>query len=127
MLLRRSLKRAVALVVLGGLAFAQASVVLAACQMERGDLAHMFSAGEESSECADSMAASTPGDSLNGCVAHCTSDLQAVGGFAIIIHAPALQILALPRSEFESGFASGPAGPPPARVPPRILLHSFLS
>ena len=126
--LRRRLRRQVALLMLAVLGFAQASVALAACAMDRGELAqaagtppHAMPAGHECCDEEDSPAAAG-----NLCLAHCTSDLQAFGwaGFAVPAVGRAVLVV-LPQAVARTPRSAVAAAPPP-RVPPRILLHSFL-
>jgi hypothetical protein len=121
--LRRRPKHALlALVVLASLVFAQAAVALALCPMERGGLAQM------SADCACQSAVPGVGElGMNGCVAHCTSDLQqsgfVLGMVPAAADAPVLIVSALePPWSRNRGLDSSPPGTPPRR----ILLHSFL-
>jgi hypothetical protein len=124
----RRLRRLVCLVMLGTLAFWQANLVLAACAMDRGELGQMFAAGEKHDCCDEAMPACddqqqpmTP----NACVAHSTSDLQALAMPPALPAASTAVVLFIPRVESQTPLGSWPAVRPPA-VPPRILLHSFL-
>ncbi|HYE41653.1 MAG TPA: hypothetical protein VEB23_17075 [Ramlibacter sp.] len=106
------------------LAFAQASVVLAACSMERGDMAEMAAT---SSGCCEQSSDEQGGHQLtNACVAHCTSDLQQPGPQAVIVRSPAdVAVLAVAGPSEAPGFRTALAGPLPPAPPSRILLHSF--
>src|SRR5712692_5419175 len=78
--MRHSMKRWFAIMLLGALGFAQASLVLAACGMDRSQLASMSSA--QSHQCYDETS-STPCDNsmavpANVCFTESTADLQAV-------------------------------------------------
>lgn len=123
----RRIRRQVALLMLAVLGFAQASVALAACAMDRGELAqasapsHGMPAGHECCDEEDSPAAAA-----TLCFAHCTSDLQAFGwaGFAVPA-AERVVLVVLPPAVALAPRAAVAEAPPP-RVPPRILLHSFL-
>ena len=121
MILRRGRKRALlTLVVLGSLMFAQAAVALALCPMERGSLAAMSGHSCESAAPAGALGA-------NGCVAHCTADLQQAGFFpGIPSGASAGVVLPAPAMEPQSSRNRGLESPPPGAPPRRILLHSFL-
>ncbi len=114
----------ISIVALAVLVFAQGSIALAACQMDRGTMGPMqMDAGCDG--CPSTPAGVVALD--NTCVAHCTSDLQlssapvepvcdAGAATAPWLTLPADQTLA--RTAFES--------PPPRALPARILLHSFL-
>lgn len=97
------------------LAFAQTSVALAACSMDRGSLAPML---EMSSDC---------GDCANRCIAHCTADLQLSGSCAALaVHPADVPVLVLARAEVDRAPCAADPVSPPGTVPIRILLHSFL-
>ena len=128
----RRLLRRLALALIAFLAFAQASVALAACTMDRGQMGpatvhtHDGMAGDEDCCTVDSVPSAQP-QVANDCFAHCTADLQVTGFPVVLVHAPALTpVLLLPRLE------SGPPGraileaQPPPTITSRILLHSFL-
>jgi hypothetical protein len=66
--MNRRLRRWLSILVLGALAFSQATLVVAACAMDRSELAQVLTAPAEH-DCCEEMAA-------NGCVSHTTSDLQ---------------------------------------------------
>lgn len=115
------------MVVLALLAFTQASLVFAACAMERGELAQVLTQPADH-DCCDEMG-NASGDGIpmmaNECVAHSTADLQVSGGpLPIFVAIASLPVLHLP--------VDRPAAVPRAtpalreRVPSRILLHSFL-
>ena len=109
------LRRRIALLMIGLLAFAQGSVAFAACSMERGTaMPAMAMAPDES--CAPNL-----------CVAHCTSDLQLAGAAASIVRGPAdLPVLRIALPEIGPAPHTGLHVPPPGAPPRRILLHSFL-
>src|SRR4051794_19926681 len=115
--------RRIAFALLAFYAFAQASVALAACNMDRGAMAQAMDmpAGENCDACptpdADSVSAL--------CVAHCTADLQITTAAPEAIPAPAIAgALIVPMVR---RFTSPPlvAHPSPGNPPRRILLHSF--
>src|SRR5260221_10391008 len=72
-------KRWIAVLALAALAFGQASVAVAACQMDRGTMAQAIAVqpAEPCGDCDTPVTAHT-NDSVvaSTCVAHCTSDLQ---------------------------------------------------
>jgi len=118
----RSRKASIAFLMLATLAFAQAAVALTVCSMERGELAQMTDDCTCVSTASGSMALGT-----NGCVVHCTSDLQqagfAIGPVSGAVNAPVLLVsLVEPLWSRNQGLDSSPPGAPPRR----ILLHSFL-
>jgi hypothetical protein len=123
MSLSRNRKASIALLMLAMLAFTQTAVALTVCSMERGVPTQMTADGHA----CESAAPGPMNIGANGCVAHCTSDLQQAG-FAIGLvpdaaDAPALLVSLLePSSSRHQGLDS----PPPGAPPRRILLHSFL-
>jgi len=128
----RRLLRRLALALIAFLAFAQASVALAACTMDRGEMGGMAAQANESGAadegcCAQSSLKFPEAQVANNCFAHCTADLQLTGFSVVLVRVPAATpVLLLP--QLESGFpgrALLEALPPPT-VTSRILLHSFL-
>ena len=119
------LVRRVAVVLIALFAFAQGSVALAACAMDRAAMAHSMAAplGEACDGCP--AGDSTPVGAV--CVAHCTADLQLAALAYPIVRSPsdAPVLLLLPIHEYRIGRIACQA-PPPHAVPTRILLHSFL-
>lgn len=108
------------------LTLAQASLALAACAMERGELAQVLTAADAQHDCCPDAACDTVPMTANACVALSTADLQVAGEPAAIFLAIADgPVLLLPRDIARSVV---PASRPVRRdhVPPRILLHSFL-
>ena len=121
-------RRWVSIAILSLLAFTQASLVLAACAMDRGELAQVL-AEPAGHDCCDESGASAGGDALpmsaNECVAHSTADLQVFAGpLPIFLAVADLPVLHLPVDRPPAMWQA----PPPLRerVPSRILLHSFL-
>jgi len=125
----RCLKRWLSILLLGALAFSQASLVLAACAMDRGDLHSMLSVDDEH-DCCDEASAATGGEAMtmsaNACVAHSTSDLQAAGSPLIVLPAPLLSAHFVVPPPPVSSYRGNRDDSPPGVVPRRILLHSFL-
>jgi hypothetical protein len=118
--------RRVALWLIATLAFAQASVVLAACTMERGSMAPMLEMAGDCGDCNTQAEPDAP-QYANRCVAHCTSDLQLSGSLAALaVHPADVPVLALPRAEVYRVPRAVAHVSPPGAVPVRILLHSFL-
>jgi hypothetical protein len=108
------------------LAFAQASVALAACSMDRGGMAQMVTVGDGCGDCNAEVKTYVP-QYANRCVAHCTADLQLNGLALALVRGPAdAPVLLVPRVEPRFLGGAGLEAPPPGAVPPRILLHSFL-
>lgn len=118
--------RRVALWLIATLAFAQASVVLAACTMERGSMAPMLEMAEDCVSC-EPRADTDLAQYANRCVAHCTADLQLAGGTIALVRSPAhASVLWLPPLDRSAFLRTKLESPPPGGVPVRILLHSFL-
>lgn len=127
MRLTRTLRIWIAALMLGALGFAQASVSLAACSMERGTIGEVLA--DKSPAPCDCGTALTEFGPLyaNRCVAHCTSDLQLSGAAVAIAHAAALAPpLVLPRAQQRVAWSRRAPVPLAASVPKRIQLHSFL-
>jgi hypothetical protein len=123
----RRVKSLIAALVLGTLAFAQASVSLAACSMERGSVGQVIAA-QASAPCdCGTMATEFGPLYANRCLAHCTADLQLSSmAAAIADHGAPAPVLLLPRARSQAAHSTGLQAPPPGTVPPRILLHAFL-
>ena len=122
------LTRRIAILLIGLLVFAQASVALAACTLDRGSLPQMMGASSEM-PCGDCGVSMTDFGPLyaNRCVAHCTADLQLAGmQAALACSAADVPALFLPRTELRAGLTLGLEAPPPGTPPRRVLLHSFL-
>jgi hypothetical protein len=127
--MNRRLKRWLSVVMLATLALSHVSLALAACAMDRGQLAQMMSQSAEH-ECCDDATAPVGPDAMpmatTACLSQSTSDLQAFGIPPSIDQAPAAAVLVLPSPDLTWVVASRWSAPPPKTVPPRILLHSFL-
>lgn len=124
-MMRRSLRK-IALSLLGLLLFAQASVVLSACQGERASPAHMMSAPASEDGCDGCDMTMSHEDYANTCFAHCTSDLQLTGErWRPAPSATGVAVLRLPRAAPQE-LAKGLDGPAPGAPPRRILFRSFL-
>jgi hypothetical protein len=108
------------------LAFAQASIAIAACSMERGSMAPMLEMSQDCGDCKTEVKLDAP-QYANRCVAHCTSDLQLSGSLAALaVHPADVPVLILPRAEVYPVPRAVDEPSPPGGVPVRILLHSFL-
>ena len=104
------------------LAFANGSLALAACGMDRGSMAQSM-AMPDMPDCDGAGNSPAPGAV---CAAHCTSDLQLPGlQLPLVREAPAAPVLVVELRERRFDGALHAALPHPA-PPPRILLHSFL-
>jgi hypothetical protein len=79
--------RRVSIWLIAMLAFAQASVAIAACSMERGSLAPMLEMADGCG-CETQVKTDAP-QYANRCVAHCTADLQLAGLAAALVRSPA--------------------------------------
>lgn len=118
--------RRVSIWLIATLAFAQASVAIAACSMDRGSLAPMLEMAGDCGDCETLVKPDAP-QYANRCVAHCTSDLQLSGSLAALAAHPAdVPVLVLPRAEVDRVPRAFGEASPPGVVPVRILLHSFL-
>ena len=115
--------RRIAIALLAFYAFGQASVALAACGMDRGEMAQAMAmpAGDTCDDCAKAGGGSVTAV----CVAHCTADLQVAGTAPDVVAAPAIiesmLAVAVPRFRSPPLLVYLPPGAPPRR----ILLHSF--
>ena len=119
--------RRVALSLIGLLVFAQASVTMAYCPMDRGMLSLAIGASEDD-PCTDCGTSVSEFGSLyaNRCVNHCTADLQLAGlPLALVRAAGETPVLLVERPVLHFGLAALHA-PPPGGPPRRILLHSYL-
>ena len=125
----RRTKRWLSILMLGTLAFSQASLVWAACAMDRSGLAQTLSAPAPAADhdCCDEGTAPQGGDAMpmpaSICASHTTSDLQAFNAFPVAITAKATSAWYTHERPLQSDVR--PVVAPPKAVPPRILLHSF--
>src|SRR6266571_2742494 len=123
--MKHALKRRIALLLVGLLVFSQASVVLAACSMDRAMLGQsMASTTENPCSGCDTSDSTYASSNANVCVAHCTSDLQLAGFVPAIVPGPAA-LPALPVLRPAVPLRIELAAPPLGAPPHRILLHSF--
>jgi hypothetical protein len=128
----RRLLRRFALALIAFFAFAQASVALAACAMDRGEMGAMAAQAYESGAadegcCAQPSLKFPEAQVANNCFAHCTADLQLAGFPVALVQVPAATpVLLLPQPERRSPGRAVLEAPPPPTVTSRILLHSFL-
>jgi hypothetical protein len=121
------LLRRVALTLIGLLVFAQASVTMAYCPMDRGMLSLTIGAAQDD-PCTGCVTSISEFGSLyaNRCVNHCTADLQLAGlPLALVRAAAETPVLTLEPPALHFGLAALHA-PPPGDLPRRILLHSYL-
>lgn len=123
--MNRRLLRRTAFLLTAMFLFAQGSVALAACAMDRGSLAPAMEMAADECDCGAIEANAAP--SVN-CVAHCTADLQLPGGAAVVVVRAACASAVLHVAAFRDSWIQVFTGkaPPPRGVPPRILLHSYL-
>ena len=130
--MNRRLIRRLAVALIAVLAFAQASVVLAACAMDRGEMGAMMAQANESGAADEGCCtpASVPfpeAQIASNCFAHCTADLQLTGFPVVLVQVPAATpVLMLPQHEPSPPGRALLEAPPPPTVTSRILLHSFL-
>src|SRR5687768_13218849 len=100
--MNRRLIRRLAIALIAFLAFAQASVALAACAMDRGEMGPMTAQTNESGAagegcCAPDSVPSPEAQVANNCFAHCTADLQLTGFPVVLVQVPAATpVLLLP-------------------------------
>ena len=127
MRMNRSLRSWVAVLMLGVLAFAHASVSTAACPMGRGAISQVLAA-EPADPCECGAALTEFGPLYaNRCLAHCTSDLQLAGvPVAIVGGVSRAPMLFLPRAVERAAWPRWADSPPSVTVPKYIQLHSFL-
>jgi hypothetical protein len=104
--------------------FAQGSVVLAACGMDRASMAQaMTMASDEPCGCGGTEMQQPVTAS---CVAHCTVDLQLAGLPIVLVQgAASAPVLVVSMAEVHPNLSALRA-PPPIALPRRIVLHSFL-
>ena len=121
MLINRRLKRLLALVLLAALGFAQASIALAACELDRGTTLQAIES-EADCPCMEASTVLTP-----GCLAHCTADLQLAGAATVIARAPAdAPVLLVAPSEPSYAWREWRDARPPGGLSARILFQSLL-
>jgi hypothetical protein len=110
--MRRRLRRRIAILLLGVLAFMQLGTAFASCLMDRSGAP---------------MEAMEPCDGCGMSLAAARSDLQVSAFASLPIGVPALPPASnSATSERRVPAALGLVGPPPGAPPCRILLHSFL-
>ena len=126
MMMKPALLRRLAFLLLALFGFAQGSVALAACTLDRGTLSTAMAAPQPGmqDDCDNSAMVGVRVEA-NRCLAHCTADLQVCGDPVALAHAPApafFMPVVTPHLVMPKGLDVPPPGAPPAR----ILLHSFL-
>jgi hypothetical protein len=130
--MNRRLIRRLAFALIAFLAFAQASVALAACAMDRGEMGPMMAQTDESGAAGEGCCTPAPVQSpdaqvSSNCLAHCTADLQVTGFPVVLVQVPAATpVLLLPQLEPSPPGRALLGAPPPPTITSRILLHSFL-
>lgn len=126
MYVNRKTRRWLSVLLLAVLAFAQANVALAACQIDRAEMGAAAAAPMDGG-CDCRMAADGAAPLDNACVVHCTADLQ-VFGYAVALVREARDVLVfvlrLPLAAPVAARSSDQS--PPGSPPARIMLHSFL-
>lgn len=128
----RRIKRLLSICMLAVLGFSHASLAFAVCGIERGELSQVLASEVRAvhHECCDeSLAAgeSTLPMSSNGCLNHCTADLQVFS----FLDAPTfigagIQLFVISLPDHARALLQKADERPPAAVPRRILLQSFL-
>jgi hypothetical protein len=122
--MNRSLLQRTAVLLTALLLFAQGSVALAACAMDRGSMAPaMQMPADMECDCGKMVANTVPSAT---CVAHCNVDLQLSGGAYVLVRAPSVSAVLHVLAFRDSSIRVPGKAPPRSGVPPRILLHSFL-
>lgn len=127
----RRLKRWLSIVLLAALGFSHVSLAVAACVMDRADLSQMLASQEAVHDCCDTFdghgEGGNPSMTANACVAQGTADLQLYSSASVpvFLSTSARIVLVLPPA-IERPLVRRSIERPPAAVPPRILLHSFL-
>lgn len=123
----RYARRWIALILLSALAFGQANLAMAACDMERGELAGVL-ASTDAPPCEACGAVVGPGGQLNNlCVEHCTTDLTNAGHAPVLVRAPALApVLRVPLPAPPRAHRAALDSPPPGTPPARVLQHAYL-
>ena len=115
------------MLLLAMLAFAQAQVAFAACQMDRGAMAQAMAADDPCTDCGTPIKAEAHEVMTSACLTHCTSDLQVtsarVAEPVLLTSAP---VLVLPHLPPPQAFPPDINASPPRTVPARVLLHSYL-
>jgi hypothetical protein len=115
--------RRIALALIALLVYAQGSVALAACKLDRGAMA-LAAAGHE---CCDTAADESGSQLGNVCLAHCTANLQVFELPVALVRAPAdAAVLIAPVAGADSPDPRIQAASSTRAVPPRILFQSFL-
>ena len=116
--------RRLALTLVALYAFGLGTVALAACGMDRAEMAQAMAlaAGAEH-DCHEAGDDSVPLDPV--CAAHCTSDVQFTGIQPVAIPSrPEIAVLVVEAVALQAPLPA--AQVPPPGPPHRILLHSFL-
>lgn len=114
--------RRIALALIALLVYAQGSVALAACTMDRGEMARAM-AGHD---CCDTSSDQSEPRLGNVCLAHCTAGLQAFELPVALVRAPAdAAVLTVPVVDAESPDPRGHSVQVTPAVPPRILFQSL--
>jgi hypothetical protein len=123
-MIRNASHRLVVILVLTALAFTHASMALAVCAMDRGEMAAAsMHVGEDGCDMSQQAAM----ENANQCLAHCTSDLQNTAQPIAIVRSPgAVPVLSVVSRAAPSAQSKGLSVPPPGAPPHRVLLHSFL-
>jgi hypothetical protein len=123
----KRLLRRVATGLIGLLIFAQASVTLAGCPMDRGMLSLTIGTGQ-GEPCGDCGTSVSEFGSLyaNRCLSHCTADLQLSGLPVALVPYPVYALAFVLEPPAVNFGLAALHDPPLQEVPRRILLHSYL-
>ena len=127
----RRLKRWLSIALLAALGFSHASLAVAACVMDRADLSQMLVSQEAVHDCCDTFDGhgdnGNPSMTANACVAQGTADLQLYSSASVpVLPGTSARIVLVVVPIVERPLERRLIERPPAAVPSRILLHSFL-
>jgi hypothetical protein len=127
----RRLKRWLSIVLLAALGFSHASLAVAACVMDRAELSRMLVSPEAVHECCDTFdghgEGGNPSMTANACVAQGTADLRLYSSASVpVLPGTSARIVLVVVPVIERPLERRLIERPPAVVPSRILLHSFL-
>lgn len=116
------------MILLTAFAFGQASIAMAGCEMERGEMGAVLAGSTGAPPCENCGTVIEPGGQFsNRCVAHCTADLSNAGQAALIMPAPGLApVLAVLAPPPLRDHRTARAAPPPGTPPARVLQHAYL-
>jgi hypothetical protein len=125
--MKRHLKRWLSILLLAALGFSHASLALAACVMDRADLSRMLASPQVAHECCDIEGGGTLEMTANACNVKVTADLHIYGAASVpVLPGTSARVVLIVPQAIERSLERRLIERPPAAVPSRILLHSFL-